>query len=170
MSSISEILSLISVASFIAAGIFLILAVFFWFRFKIPEVIGDLSGRTARKSIARMRAYNEQSGNKSYRASSVNVSRGKITSQMTEKNEDIAKTSEEDRRPQTSLLSENNASAPASQQTELLDSEQTAGLPVDSDATIALHGEGSGMIRRSGGKKLDMLDEVIMIHTQEVIG
>lgn len=35
--------------------------------FKIPIVIGDLSGRTAKKSIERMRLNNEKTGNKSYK-------------------------------------------------------------------------------------------------------
>ena len=58
--STAEILSLISVVSFVLCGIAFVLAVFFWFFFKIPAVIGDLSGRTARKSIEKMRAGNEK--------------------------------------------------------------------------------------------------------------
>ena len=53
-------LSTLSVVSFIAAGVALAAAVFLWFYFKIPTVIGDLSGRNAKRSIARMREANEK--------------------------------------------------------------------------------------------------------------
>lgn len=67
--STAEILSLISTISFVIAAISFALAVFFWFSFKIPSVIGDLSGRTAKKSIARMRASNERAGGQGYKPS-----------------------------------------------------------------------------------------------------
>ena len=78
----AEILSLVSLICFILAGICLALALLFWFLFKIPTVIGDLSGRTARKSIAQRRQANERSGNKSYRPSATNAARGKLTETM----------------------------------------------------------------------------------------
>lgn len=78
----AEILSIISIVSFVVAGICLLFALFFWFKFKIPSVIGDLSGRTARKSIAQMRDYNEKSGKKSHRSSAANLERGRITDTM----------------------------------------------------------------------------------------
>ena len=80
--STAEILSLVSLISYIIAGISLVLAVFFWFAFKIPSVIGDLSGRTARKSIARMRASNEKAGGQGYKPSATNANRGKLTDTM----------------------------------------------------------------------------------------
>ena len=45
----------LSIAAYLLAALSLLLAVFLWFRFKIWGVIGDLSGRTARKSIEEMR-------------------------------------------------------------------------------------------------------------------
>lgn len=58
----AETLSMISKISFVAAGICLVVAIILFIRFKIPDVIGDLSGRNARKSIEQMRALNEKSG------------------------------------------------------------------------------------------------------------
>lgn len=55
----AETLNNLSVVMWIAAGICLAIAVFFWFFFQIPAVAGDLSGRTARKSIEKMRTANE---------------------------------------------------------------------------------------------------------------
>lgn len=75
----AETLSILSVVFFVLAGVFFALAVFLWFFFKIPGVIGDLNGRTARKSIAKMRENNEKSGKKTYRSSPTNLQRGKLT-------------------------------------------------------------------------------------------
>lgn len=55
-----ETLSTLSVTSYILAGVFLVTAIVLWFVLKIPRVIGDLSGRNARKSIAEMRNGNEK--------------------------------------------------------------------------------------------------------------
>mgnify|MGYP000841362241 FL=1 len=75
----AQTLQTLSTVSFAVAGVCFAVAAFFWFFFKIPAVFGDLSGRNARKSIAKMRAANERSGVKSYKESKTNVERGKIT-------------------------------------------------------------------------------------------
>jgi len=54
------LLSTLSVVSFILSGVFALLAVVFGVVFKIPAVIGDLSGRTAKKTVERMRLDNER--------------------------------------------------------------------------------------------------------------
>ena len=78
----AEVLSIISLVSFIIAGISFVLAVTIFFVFKIPNVIGDLSGRNAQRSIAQLRAINEKSGSKSYKTSETNAKRGKLTGTM----------------------------------------------------------------------------------------
>ena len=172
--STAEILSLISLISYIIAGIALVLAVFFWFFFKIPSVIGDLSGRTAKKSIARKRASNERSGGKGYQPSATNANRGKLTDTMQHSRKLKAETKkekapiDESQMPETGLLESNKAQIVDSQQTELLDGEAT-GILVDEDATVALQEEPVKPAKRTGGKKLKMLEEVMLIHTDEVI-
>jgi hypothetical protein len=54
-----------------------------FFLLKIPQVIGDLSGRTARKAIANIREQNEQTGDKTHKVSVVNRSRGRVTDKIT---------------------------------------------------------------------------------------
>lgn len=66
----------------IACGIFFAIAVILFFALKIPKVISDLSGRTARKAIENIRLQNEQSGDKSYQSSAVNLERGKLTDKI----------------------------------------------------------------------------------------
>lgn len=179
--STAEILSLISTISFVIAAISFVLAVFFWFYFKIPSVIGDLSGRTAKKSIARMRASNERAGGQGYKPSAANASRGKLTDTMQHSRklagdakkkpatEPKKKAQAEDVMPETGLLAANKAIAADGQQTDLLAGSEATGLLVDEDATAPLHEEPKAIIKRTGGKKLKMLDEVMLIHTDEVI-
>ena len=64
--STADILAKVSLASYIIAGVLLVIAIFLWFFFKIPSVMGDLSGRTAKKSIEKMRQTNAGSGNKAF--------------------------------------------------------------------------------------------------------
>lgn len=71
--------NLISIVAFSLAGVGLIVSVILWFKFGIWGIIGDLSGRTAKKSIEQMRAENEKSGIKGYRPSPIALERGGIT-------------------------------------------------------------------------------------------
>lgn len=59
----AETLSVISIVAFIMSGIFGVFSVVLWFLFRIPQVISDLSGRTSRKTLERMRKENERTGN-----------------------------------------------------------------------------------------------------------
>lgn len=182
--STADILSLVSLISYILAGICLVLAAFFWFFFKIPSVIGDLSGRTAKKSIEKMRQANMRSGNKSYRASATNAARGKLTDTMQHssklkkgKTPEEKPAADETGRPETGVLSENKAGAYVDEKTDFLDDgettgnlldEEATGRLVDEEATMALNVEATPA-KRTGGKKLTMINEVMLIHTDEVI-
>lgn len=169
----AETLSTLSIISFAVAGVALAVAIFLWVFLKIPQVIGNLSGRTARKSIARVRASNEKSGNKSYRSSTTNVARGKLTSTMppSDNGEPAEKMSDgEAGMPETGLLADNKANPDDSASTELLLDNEATGLLLDEDATAPLDGTiTKSDKRRSGGKKLKILDEVVLTHTDEVI-
>lgn len=164
----AETLQLLSIISFAVAAACLVLAVFLWFFFRIPDVIGDLSGRTARKSIAKMRAANEKSGSKSYKESKANAERGKLTGTMPgiqgKKTDNL-----DENKPETGLLNENKAEGLESEATGMLESE-TTGLLVDDEATAPLNMPEQKPKAKIGDKKLKMIEEVILIHTDEVIG
>lgn len=66
----------------IIAAVFFIAAVALFFALDIPRVIGDLTGRTAKKEIANIRAQNLSGGPKAYKPSTVNRQRGKITEKI----------------------------------------------------------------------------------------
>ena len=179
-----ELLSTLSTVAFVIAGVCLALAVFFWFFFKIPTVIGDLSGKNARKSIAKARANNEKNGNKSYKPSPINQERGKVTElipdtkaenkkkKAAEKSKAIAKQNTVEKQgpaidnvshiAETGILFSNKTEgALESQETGLLnEAEETTLLAETSNAPVP---------QRPGGKALKMLDEIMYIHTDEVI-
>ena len=56
----ADTLSLLSVIAFVIAGVSLAVAIFLWFFFHISSVIGDLSVRTARKSIEKGKSKKQQ--------------------------------------------------------------------------------------------------------------
>lgn len=60
----------------------LIISVVLFFVLKIPKVIGDLTGTTARKAINEIRKQNERTGDKTFRSSPVNRERVKLTDKI----------------------------------------------------------------------------------------
>ena len=172
----ADILSIVSLISFILSGVAFVLAILFFILFRIPSVIGDLSGRTARKSIAKMRVANEKTGVKSYKESKTNVERGKLTGTMPDSGKLNKKNSAPvDGQPETGLLADNKAEGLESEATGVLDEEtgmlesETTGLLVDENATAPLDTPVQKPVVRSGGKKIVMLEDVMFIHTEEVI-
>lgn len=171
----AAVLSTLSIISFGIAGVCLLLAVFFWFFFKIPTVINDLTGRTARKSIAQMRAANEKASAKRHGESEGNVSRGKLTGTMHDFGRKKKNCVEPDQqRPETGLLKDNQAEGFAAEVTGLLDDEPTGFLEDEEtgalvEETAQLHAEGQNDQQHPDVKQLTMLDEVMLIHTEEEI-
>lgn len=162
----ADALFLISVISFAAAGVFLVIAMALFLIFKIPVVFGDLSGRTAKKSIESMRKNNERTGNKSYSSSSVNMARGKLTENIT--GSDRKKTEIIRQNGETGLLNENQAIDYQRIDTEIL--ETTTEVLRDENATTPLEDVQSVCGRKKeSSMKFTMIEEVIFIHTEEVI-
>ena len=80
-----------------------------------------------------------------------------------------------DGKPETGLLAENMAEGLESEATGVLDEAtgilegETTGLLIDENATAPLDAPAHKYPARTGGKKLEMLDEVMLVHTEEVI-
>lgn len=160
----ADILHTLSIVSYILAVLFVVLAIVLWFIFKIPNVIGDLSGRNAKKSIARMRQNNEKTGDKSYRASEKNLARGKLTETM----ESMGKVEKSINMEETGLLNENLAKEYDEQATGLLLDDAT-GLLDESGQTAALEETVNAADRVPSSIVIRMIEEVMLIHTEEVI-
>ena len=175
----AEIFELVSTISYILAGLFLILTIFLAYRFRIWSVIGDLTGRTAKKSIERLRKANEISGNKSYRPSTTNAERGTLTATITEakdrrlipdppKKKEKKAPADPDAMPETGLLSDSRAISDTGHlQTGVLAEEGTTLLQTDETDLLAT----ATLLepRQKAAVPMTMLTEVILIHTNEVI-
>ena len=112
-----RILFTVSNVAFILATICLLITIILFIRFRIPSVIDDLSGRTARRSIEKIQEKNEKS--------------------RTSVNRELQPVS-----PETVLL-------PDPYETEAL--EETAELLPETDIPV----------------KPEMIEEIILIHTEE---
>ena len=77
-----DIYRYIFIGAAVLCGIMLVLSVVIFFALKIPKVISDLTGATARKAIKNIREQNEASGDKIYKASAFNQARGKLTDKI----------------------------------------------------------------------------------------
>lgn len=158
----ADILSLLSIISFAVAGVCLVISIILWVVFRIPLVIGDLSGRTARKSIAKLRLANEKSGEKGYRASKVNAQRGKLTETMSGAHRKQPNQQESDgvQRPETGLLQDNLSKRVES---------ETTGLLVEEDVTQPLENTMAREVQKISGVKMEMIEEIVFLHTEERI-
>ncbi len=146
----AQVLSIIAIISFVIAVIAFGLAIFFWFKFKIPSVIGDLSGRTARKSIAKMRETNE----------------GKNTLKGRTKEKVKKQVTLPSREEETTLLTNE------SEETTLLinDVNETTLLVNDvNETTLLTNDMYETTLLVDSSKELVMIEEIMFIHTSEVI-
>ena len=164
----ADILSNVAIVLYVIAGMCFVLAVMFWFVFDIPTVFGDLTGRTARKSIAKMRENNEKSGVKSFKHSKINVDRGKLTGVPETTGNMKAETKENIDEEETGLLDEATALLSESEETALLAETEETGLLVDDNETALLDDSVQYNVP-AGGKSLEMIESIMLIHTSEVI-
>ncbi len=77
-----DIYRYIFIGGAILSGILLIVSIILFFSLRIPKVIGDLTGATARKAIQNIREQNEKTGDKAYKISPINLERGKLTDKI----------------------------------------------------------------------------------------
>ena len=133
----ADTLSTLSIVFFVVGGVCFALAVFFWFFFKIPGVIGDLTGKTARKNIAKIREENEKKSNKAPRDSSrLGIVRRKGGT------ESLNKTAQ----PSVRLTSQNaNSNAAVNPETGLLDSNKDTYGNAENTALLVDNGGASNI-------------------------
>ena len=159
----AELLVKISYIAFAGAAACLILAIILFIKFKIPMVIGDLSGKNAQKAIQQMRETNSRKGNQSFKPGKKNEERGKLTEKITHKKKEYVT---EAIRPETGLLKETMAaSQETANETELLASEETTILD---NVTESLENETEILIKQKT-VHMKMLDDIVLVHTKECI-
>lgn len=150
----ADMLTAISIGSFVAAGVFLVIAIVLFIVFRIPSVLGDLSGRNAKKSIEKMRKNNERTGNKPYSPSVTNVKRGKRP--------EVSGLNGE-----TGLLVENYQAGYGESETGILGN--TTEILLDVNETVALSENVSDANGKAEESIFEYIENVVCIHTEEVI-
>lgn len=151
--------------SLILACIMLIISVILFFVLKIPAVIGDLSGVTAKKAIEGIRNQNEESGEKTYKSSLVNKERGRLTDKIS---------------PTGSLHTPLSDRLGFGMKTEKISTQQLA--MTESGETVVLNPIGETTVLVSTAGETEVLSvisqefgffqieqEITFVHTQEII-
>lgn len=196
--NMAEMYNRISMAAFILFVISLAFTIFLGFRLQILKVINDLNGRTARKAIEKMRIDNEKSGIKSFYPSPVVVARGTITDKIesaaaqSEETELLTVTAEAKSYEETAALGMETetyeetapleaegyeetaplrAEAKSSGKTDTLEVEVETDLQKNTEIQAAFKLEEALEKKKSGtqAEAFIILQEIILIHTQEII-
>lgn len=158
----AELYQNISIVAFVLAAIFLLVAVILFFTFDIPAVLGELSGKTAAKQVAEIRAANKNAVAKrrkvSTSASTTQRATGKLkqnkTNQLTKINQTNKIDETELLQPETEMLVEDTTLL--SPETTLLNEETTLLSP---ETTLL------------GAEEVvfEMLQDIEVVHTKEII-
>lgn len=177
----------VSIVFFVIAAVSLLVAIYAFIRFNIPQVIGELSGRTARKSIAQMRDKNDKTGNKAHRPSPSAIERGTLTDKIEEK----SKTSKAEKNAEKNAAKKADPNATVPLKKGTYDDNATAPLPQNnnSNATVPLsnNSEATELLADdettvlsnakaqpnvSQNAKIDgfkVIKSIVLIHTNETI-
>lgn len=160
-----EVYRYIFIGAAILCALMLITSILLFILLRIPKVIGDLTGRTARKAIENIRSQNESSGDKTYRSSLVNQERGKLTDKISPSGRLI--------RNPTDLLG--GAMATEKIGTQQLVSDETAVLDSGNETTVL--GELTSPVNETtvlsqediSSNIFEIEYEITFVHTNEVI-
>lgn len=154
----ADLLEMIATISFVLGGIFLVLSIILWVKFKIPTIYANLKGKdlSINKSESKDNAsqLNMQTGTKFYYSSSVDRS-PVYQSQGIQQNQTDSSESTELLTEETALLDPNATMLLDEEATTLLESE-------DVEATVLLSSQ-------CVDAELQMIDDIVMLHTREVI-
>lgn len=145
------------------AVIMLVVSIVLFFIYKIPSVIGDLTGSTARKAIEDIRNQNESSGNKVYKTSHVNRERGKLTDKIS---------------PSGGLIRNPSEAIGGAMATEKISTQE---LPLETDETTVLNSFNETTVLEVSSCETTVLTpfaetnafvieyEITYVHTEEII-
>lgn len=152
----------VSIVFFVIAAVSLLVAIYAFIRFNIPQVIGELSGRTARKSIAQMRDKNNKTGNKAHRPSPSAIERGTLTDKI----EGKSKTSKAEKNAEKNAAkkADPNATVPLSNNSDATE------LLADDETTVLSNAEAQSNVSQNA--KIDgfkVIKSIVLIHTNETI-
>lgn len=168
-------INIVSIIFFIIAGVSLLVAIYSFVRFNIPQIIGELSGRTAKKSIAQMRDKNVKTGDKSHRTSPAAKERGTLTDKI-EKKKSVEKSDEKISKVEegTELLNSTEKLS-TNIQTELLNENETelsddnATSVLSEETTVLTNNDNSQINVSNDSNDFKIIQNIVLIHTNETI-
>lgn len=171
-------INIVSIIFFIIAGASLLVAIYSFIRFNIPQVIGELSGRTAKKSIAQMRDKNLKTGDKSHRPTKAAQKRGTLTDKIEEKQ--IKQSDATELLDEGTELLDNSTELLSEEGTELLGNETEVlnnATELLNDNATELLDEGTALLTQAvntnqNTQNVDgfkMIQNIVLIHTNEII-
>ena len=162
-----EIYRYIFIGAAIAAGVMLAVTLILFFVLKIPRVIGDLSGRTARKAIADIRNHNMS-------ANTDNIGSGKLTDKITAsgrlmERRDSSGNKYTDKISTEKLIEQNKLSG--SNETTLLNNgnETTVLDSYSSGQTVILNSDTAGFKDIQSAGYVNVESDITFIHSAEII-
>ena len=162
-------------AAAIACGICFIVTVLFFFLFRIPKIISDISGRTAKKGIQEIRERNELSGDKAYKSSLVNRQRGKVTDRIGTDGRTISKGQSFSTGITTEKISTQKLAGGLETEVLYTGGQETEVLSFAGGETEVLYtsGQGTEVLRenyienKNSGSFVIIEREITFVHTQE---
>ncbi len=140
----------IFIGAAILCAVMLIITVILFFVLNIRKVIGDLTGKNAKKEIQKIRQINEESGDKRHKSSSVNRKRGKITDKISESNMPAQKKANIDTGIVTAKIATQNLNA---------DNDSNQAATEETDVLISAMSEETSLLNETGANETSLLGE-----------
>lgn len=165
-----DIYRYIFIGAAVLCGIMLVASILIFILMKIPNVISDLSGATAKKAIKEIREQNERTGDKSYQVSHVNRNRGKLTDKISPSGNIIQQTpGNMNYGVQTTKIATQELNT---EETSLLTANETTVLTGNVNETTVLTGNLNETTVLDAPVEATFVIEydITYIHTQEIIG
>ena len=165
-----EIYRYIFIGAAIAAGVMLAVTLILFFVLKIPGVIGDLSGRTARKAIADIRNHNMS-------ANTDNIGSGKLTDKITAsgrlmERRDSSGNKYTDKISTEKLIEQNKLSG-SNETTLLNNANETTVLNTGNETTVLnaviLNSDTAGFKDIQSAGYVNVESDITFIHSAEII-
>ncbi len=154
----ADTLNMVSIVSFVLTGIFLIMSILLFFVLKIPLVLNYLSG----KNVKSIKTTRQNENNTKGQSSQYNN-----TNEMKRNGQNQGGLDDDDFDGKTGILTDNNEFEYEQEKRGIL-GEQTDVL-LDNDATTQLKGEQYKKSQRDSSIVFEYIDDVMLIHTKEVI-
>lgn len=173
-----DIYRYIYIGAAILCGVMLVASILIFILMKIPRIISDLSGATAKKAIKEIREQNERTGDKSYQVSQVNRNRGKLTDKISPSGNIIQQSQAQmGYGLQTTKIATQQLSVENANETTVLANETTVLTTSASETTVLTPNE-TTVLSEFGINEPDSSTqsvfaieyEITYIHTQEIIG